>query len=512
MKKQITRIISAALAVTMLCGCQANPDKDVVISKNDGAFDAALLETAPTAPDNQTQIQRIQLSNTFTSTDGNVQFALNIDQEVSTASMAVTEVVPHYFTEEEVQRIAGILLPGAEFYERQAELLPKQYSKSQLQELVAQCSQYANEESLKRYFGRMYSEDMNMSLDDEGDNLTAVERYKKAVNYYMELMDTASEEDPRSRSDFTYRLETYYREGPEEAARRSGVGEPRQIQAYAAANGVEYWLCVEKHDGEDYKRSTFVLNLTDSDSPWGINQFVYQYNLMADNEPTQEQVDAAVKKARDLLEQMNIGDWDVDSGKVVQYGEGKTAIHVEAGPVLNGTPTLWQMQSIRVGGNDFDLNYNSTKVTFKFNADGVLVDFRLDSPIEVKTVVNEQPAILSLDEMITRAQDSLSLTDVQSYVHPVYLDVIQSEHDKTPQCRLDITQLHYGLVRVNVKDAPGNYYYVPALILSGSIGLYDPDNGECWLRSGDGIGWLGSEEIMPLVGINALDGSIVPLS
>lgn len=513
MKKQITRIISAALAVTMLCGCQANPDKDVVISKNDGAFDSALLQTAPTAPDDQAQTQRVQVSDTFTSTDGSVQFSLNVDQDIQAQSLSVVEVTPYFFSEADVQRIAQLLLPGADFYERQAEFIPPKFSKSQLQEKIARASQYANEEDLKCLYGDRYNEDIFLTMDDDGADSTPVERFKAEINRYMDMLGTASDEDPRTPCEWSWKLESNYREGPEEAARRSGVGEERQIQANAAANGIEYYLVARKHDGSDYMASMLNLTHWGTLSPWSVDQEIWRHQLLEENYPTQEQIDAAVARAKELLQQVGIGSWEVDSGSVIDwYGEDCPAICVQAGPVLSGTPALWREQTIWYSRSDSGQVYGTAGAELVFSADGVLMSFRIDNPIQEAGVVNSQPSILSIEDMIGRAKENLSLTDIRSFIHEAFLTAMEYQYEQMPELHIDITGLSFGLVRVDVKDAPGTFYYVPAMVLSGSKGLYDPETGECLLRSGDPDSRLGSEEVTPLVGINALDGSIVPLS
>ena len=59
------------------------------------------------------------------------------------------------------------------------------------------------------------------------------------------------------------------------------------------------------------------------------------------------------------------------------------------------------------------------------------------------------------------------------------------------------------MTRVKVPNTDNSYYYIPALILSGTINYCGEQSGTVYQSNPDGI--------YPLVAINAVDGSIIQL-
>lgn len=69
-------------------------------------------------------------------------------------------------------------------------------------------------------------------------------------------------------------------------------------------------------------------------------------------------------------------------------------------------------------------------------------------------------------------------------------------------CKVEINGLEYNLIRVKKPNTDTSYYYLPGIILSGSIEFYNKATGEliCCLEQGQ------------LLALNAVDGSVIPLS
>ena len=55
----------------------------------------------------------------FISNDGSIEFYLDIDAEVTGEVVPMVEVVPHFFTGEEIKHIATVLFGDAQFYEEE---------------------------------------------------------------------------------------------------------------------------------------------------------------------------------------------------------------------------------------------------------------------------------------------------------------------------------------------------------------------------------------------------------
>ena len=146
-------------------------------------------------------------------------------------------------------------------------------------------------------------------------------------------------------------------------------------------------------------------------------------------------------------------------------------------------------------------NYHTANVLFSFSANGELVNFDMQSPVDVTTVVNEGAAILSMEELMTKAKDHLSLSgieDTRDYW-------ILSMYYETPvTCKIEVDTVEFGLVRVKVADKDFTYYYTPAIAVYGKTKYYDQgtDNVVNSFTSDP-------EERACLFWINAVDGSII---
>ena len=151
MKKRICCLAMAASI--FLCSCAANPEQDVVISKNDCSFDVNVVQSATQpAGQNESATQNASYTDSFTSTDGSVNFSLNINKEIVSGAMPVVTVSPHLLSGDDVQRIANALFGDAVFYE-QGPLLDEQFSKSELQRKLNLHTPYTNGENLIALFG-----------------------------------------------------------------------------------------------------------------------------------------------------------------------------------------------------------------------------------------------------------------------------------------------------------------------------------------------------------------------
>ena len=111
-------VLSCIVCFAVLTACAANPEKEVVTSKNDGSFDANVVQSATKPAEGQDTPagKRVQYTDNFASTDGSVEFTIGIDEEITALPMPVVEVVPHYLTAEDAKRVATALLGDVDWF------------------------------------------------------------------------------------------------------------------------------------------------------------------------------------------------------------------------------------------------------------------------------------------------------------------------------------------------------------------------------------------------------------
>ena len=131
------------------------------------------------------------------------------------------------------------------------------------------------------------------------------------------------------------------------------------------------------------------------------------------------------------------------------------------------------------------------------------------STIDVTEIVNDNVATLNMDEMMEIAKTQLTLSDRSTYGNSEdQLASWDSYYGEPVICEIDVCELDYGMTRVKVPNNDNSYYYVPSLILSGTINYCGEQSGTVY-QSSESVS--NPDGIYPLVAINAVDGSIIQL-
>ena len=505
--KKWVSVLSWIVCLAVLTACAANPEKEVVTSKNDGSFDANVVQSATKPAEGQDTPagKRVQYTDNFASTDGSVEFTLNIDTEVSNAPMPVAEVEPHYLTGQDAKRVAEVLFGDAEFYEARPALAPKEtiYSKSQVQELLTKWAKYTDLEFLRDLY------------DDEGNAETTAEVVKKFIAAYSEAYVNFQEEDPRVPCEWTLKPDSYYFYSPDEVAQMDVSDDNYGIEAEVTANGIGYIYTVSTRNKDDFKINNIIVRLGDGGiSPNTIDIRTYEAQLCRTDKPTDAQMEAAQAKASELLAQMELGDWQVDECylQTINYYSDtpEYMICVNAVPVINDVPAFRRPQLDNLRSKEvYSSNYYLTDANFRFSADGSLISFQLSSSIDVTEILNDNVATLGINELMEKAKNHLSLSDSGAYFVPVsMIESYEEEFGENIICRIHITQVDYGMTRVKAPNTDDSYYYVPALMLSGSIEYCGQNTGTVYDSYSQ---MMGTEDLCPLVCLNAVDGSVIEL-
>lgn len=121
------------LCITLMTACAENPGQEVVVSKNDGAFNAAIAQTAPASVivGEGKETVEFAFTDSFQSTDGKVDFTFQIQEEIPSGPMPVVEVVPHFLTGEEAKQAAHTLFGDVQMWEARP-YFAETYSKKEM--------------------------------------------------------------------------------------------------------------------------------------------------------------------------------------------------------------------------------------------------------------------------------------------------------------------------------------------------------------------------------------------
>lgn len=222
----IILIIVAVFAA--FSGCQPNPEINIVTSKNDGAFEAALANTT-TEVSNEAGMSQTYQTN-FTSTDGTITYTVNAAFPAAAGTGPVIQVTPHEITTDEARAIARVLFDGADMYEY-TEIM----SKSELEESILYLEyKLSNYDALLDYYGG------NKEMTD-----AIVSMYTAQIAEYKEKYENSEDTVEPQLCDWEFYPETHYT-----AVGNSGS---EYIMAMTTVDGIPYRYKVCNRTEADYR-------------------------------------------------------------------------------------------------------------------------------------------------------------------------------------------------------------------------------------------------------------------
>lgn len=482
-------LLATVLLVAMLfCACQANPSKDIVKSKNDGAFERSIVQKS-------TQNKAINdflltKNGLFFSTDESVTFTWNINQSINMGSMPVLEAIPHFFTGNDVEHITKALFDeNANFYDL-GPVTKRQLSKTQIQEKIHVLSQYVSEDKLLELMG----EEAN------------IENVKFWLEHYTVAYETAPEKPSYKKCDWTLKPLQYYEDSGHSLDSKS-----QGLFATTTVNGYSYLVRTYVHNDSDYTRNELFITLGDGDDPTYVQKTADIAKLCCTDEPTEAQITFVKNKTQNMLSSMGLCDYVLADVSVEKqfFGEKPAyQIRLEAVPAFDGIPTLYGDFGRSYTAEElYNSSYAVGRTQLFFSANGDLISCGITNPVEVKDVINQNVSTLPIEELTERAQMHMSLYDAQSLDrftgNAMMLEALTGRSIDSMDCKVEINGVEYGLGRFPVADS-NSFYYAPAIVFYGTIDYCDKNSGEVITGTGNPYG----TRLQSLVVINAVDGTI----
>ena len=326
-----------------------------------------------------------------------------------------------------------------------------------------------------------------------------MERVAKSLFGDVEFYDGGPEENQFIPCNWTLKPDSYYNE--------SGASGDEWLLANVKIDDMYGKFMVIVRDQGDYKLNRFNFQLGAVSLDTFLDRQIYWANLCRTAEPTQEQIEAVQNNVMDMLKKMDLGDWHIAETEVIVIetgGEPEYLLQIKIVPEFNGIPAIYGQRNITHSDN-YTGAYTLTQATFLMSPNGDLIDLELDSPVEIKSVVNDNVVTLSVERLAERIMHQLSLCDVDTFTTSTWGITFEqvteevTEREEALVVRVNISQMEYGLGRIMAKDTTDSYYYVPVMLLSGTVDVIGSESGEVYLS--------GYEK--PLLCINAIDGSII---
>lgn len=476
----------------MLCACQTPKGTS---EASVGRFDISKIESAP-LNETQQEEQHIVISDSFSSTDGSVEFVFDISKNISTDNVPVVQVQPHFLTEADVKKVATSLFGDADFYEARP-LLGATYCVDEIQTKIVRWADYSNATALYELYGR------------QQDNLE--ELVKSFIEEYTIKCETAPINTPKQKAEWRFRKASYYTL-PEDRVKLADLSmDNDEIAVELLSDGLPYRFVASTRNKNDFKLNYITTYLYDGISPNMIDERIFKSKLCRSSAPTDQQILDAKLTASSMLGKMGLGEWYVDNAQVetTYYGDiPEYSIRITATPVFNTANVIRQPQLSNLKSKDvFASNYYLTDAEFLFSPNGQLIRFVMYSPVDIEKVIADNVKMLEMEEQFNCAKSILALSEYRDYLlSQEHIEELEKTNKEPLICRVKISDFEYGLTRVKAPNTDDIYYYVPGILLKGAIDYLGKNSHNIYASTGLE---LGDERILSLITINSIDGTII---
>lgn len=540
------KIISAILLVGLLfslAACQPAPEKEVVVSKNDGAFEQAITTDAGENGGVSTQAENgdapnsaaaestaFSYTDSFTSTDGKITYNINAQVDVPTVNMPIVQVRPMVINGPKARQIVQALFGDAPIYEKTNEK-----SKSEWEDLIISISNWTSDEAIREAHGDNLSQDEIESI--RANRQSILDSYKAAYEQAREVV-------PKEECQFRFYREftrysfdgaganadepSYYEDIP--------YGQGYELQAVAEMDSLRYHIWFNNREADDFRNHSVSVFIEETGGPDIMNEYKRTVGLLNETPPTAEQISEVERITREMLSAMGIGDWQVtvfelhtdysdleDPDNTLDphkdYRIGVRCLPVYEGVVVTKQQWLGNIKS----KNEYASNYYYEDLSFLFSNDGRLLSFEYYGPLELVQVVNANVPVMSMAEIQQRVHEQLILSDLDSLWEYNRPGVIENMFGGAPMsaeelatqkafftavsAKYNITSVEIGLARTRIKDNKTDFYLVPAVTLRGQSTILN--------AQGDNLGVIAAG-VMPgqdttILGLNLVDGTVLML-
>lgn len=472
--KRCIAILILVCGLILLSACQQSPEENVVISKNDGTFNAnAAVSASETHALDATQT--VEAVHSFTSSDGSVNFSIELHETLTDADMPVVEVSPHYLTEDDVYSVYQALFGNTPCYQVHNEIPESSLTKSEIAKKIERWTPYLSDSAEEELFG----------WELEGFS----EVLKNFIEEYSLMLETAQEGE---RTDI---CQWVFQTDPD-------VGN-QIITGELTVGDIPYRFSAARRNMTDFRLNNISAYPYGGVSPMDLDNAIFRARLFRTAEPSLKQLTQIQRQAEQMLAQMDVGQWAIDQCYVETHFIGSIpeyTVHLTAVPVLNGIPAVRMPQLVNLKSTEsYASNYYLTDADFLFSADGRLAEFKLTSPIDIVRTVNTNVSVLPMDEILSLVEKNLALTDAYNYGYGIYA----SPESEDLACDVAVCKIAYSLVRVKVPDTDESYYYTPAVSVLGTVRLTGKESGAVYSES---------SLPEPLLVLNAVDGSVIALN
>ncbi len=475
-------VIAALTALALLAGCQPTPEKNVVTSKNDGTFQAA-LEADP-APDGAARTEAGgRYTDSFENANGSMRYELDLTAPEAPSALPVLQVRPMEITADLARRTAQAVLGQTEMYQYSSV-----HTKEDLEQIVLRLRRSVGDwEGLVEQCGGN-EEDAAELKDIYADQLAEAEA----------LYDQAPETRERAACDWQFHPTDYYGDSLySDSFYGEGDNGYSSIRASAERDGVPFVFDASNREREDMRVHSISIQADDALADVSA--------LYADAEESARS-ETVRAKALDIADAMGLGQWRVlteEEAAVTGFAD-----EIVLTRLYGGLPLTWHSgPSERETAYGPPYQYEALRMAFHGEE---VVSFLYQGALEEVSTVNENVQTLPFEDILAAAETQMKLLGTTDALTG---EAIPAREDGSYE-KITVDGVQLGLTRILIQDNTTDYYLVPTYTFYGTAvqcgadgtamddgTYYDEDTGQT-------IVFL-NRTAVELVVINAVDGSVI---
>lgn len=484
--RRLMKALCLCLAALALCGCgrtEQEPEAEV------SGFDPASVQLM--VEGEREKAHKITRSENFQNADGSVEYYVNLNSEILMEPLPVVEAEPYYLTAEDARKTIESFFPEGECYEKHPKYTSEEtyWTKDKLAESLKRWKSYSMDE-VERLCGNSHA------TDENGEVIPFETRWQEELRYYEDLLEKVPEENMRTPCMWQMYKETEYTVEPSEAERMDLSYDADCIMGSVVDGERRYGFVVLADKYEPPYSTLFSLYRSILSSPCGIDWDIFVQENQTMPRPTQEQIENAQKEAQRYADLFPVGKWKVGEA---EHSSGDSTIYFTAYPV---DPQMPAGKPVMVNAASQEI----PEMSIRMHPDGSLMGFWVGRKL-VKTAPQAAGAVeLSIETLVDKALDSLKTGEKAAYgVAPADLPLFET-HREALDCRVEVNRAAREYARIDAVG--GGFCYVPCLCLYGTAEYTGKDSGTVYTMEGLK---LAAEGEIPLVAVNAIDGSIIPV-
>lgn len=405
----------------------------------------------------------------FSTDDGLIQVRIHTQEAVSVPeTMPVLRIKPKTITIEALQQIARAVFGSAQLYEYSEEM-----SREELLECIAALEKGVTDEAIKASHGENISDAALESIRQA--RLEMLEYYRNA---YANASDAPSPTPCQWKfwSMEHYAFHDYAGTDPSYTD-DIPYGVQADLRAAVTVDGIpyEFWASNFEREGFCNHSVSIFLNAPQGMADPNSEQYkswVEGLGICAQEAATEQELDAALNKADQLLRDMGLGDWQLRAESCIGYNYNNSwQIAVEGQPIYAGYPVVRQDAIKDVRDSPFycqDDYFESVRLVF--TNDGKLLEMSYQGAAEVVEVVEEAASLtgaVELRQLVSDTMHGWEYSDLFDYTADGTISCFGDLKVEISQCGADINAITVGFAR---KETEGtDYLLVPVISFRGKL-------------------------------------------